>query len=374
MTGAGWRQVISRSARRGGGKKRLSAKTFSNIKTVRKLKTLIQPRLVGHLSVLMLAGLLVVGNDPARAHSLSVRLAAAQGSAGTMLDTAGVASVSAEVAAKGQLLVTTAAEQTATVKSQQVPLLTTDDDSLAKRQVVSTAGNVTRDVTSYTVQNGDTLSGIAAQFGITTSTLKWSNSLDDADFVKPGQTLTILPVSGLLYTVQAGDTAESLASKYQANAAQIISYNDAEVHGLQPGAKIIIPDGVEPEAPKPAATPEPATTRGADAAPRLTYYSGGGNGYSPGYCTWYVASRRSVPSNWGNANAWYYNAQMDGFSVGSTPLPGAIAWTGAGYAGHVAYVESVSGGMVTISEMNGVAGWDRVGYRTVPASSFLYIY
>jgi len=374
MIGARRRQVISRNARGGSRKKRSVAKTLSNIKTDHNLKTLIQPRLAGHFALLILAGLLVIGNDPARAHSLSVRLAAAQGSAGTMLDAAGIASVSAEVAAKSQLLVTTAATKTATVKTEQVPMLTSNDDALAKRQVASTSGNVTRDVTSYTVQAGDTLSGVAAKFGITTSTVKWANDLDDADFVKPGQTLTILPISGLLYTVQSGDTADSLASKYQANAAQIISYNDAEAHGLQPGAKIIIPDGIKEEAPKPS--PEPASRLAStpSSAPSLTYYSGGGNGYSYGYCTYYVASRRSIPSNWGNANAWYYNAQIAGFSVGSTPVPGAIAWTGAGYYGHVAYVESVSGGMVTISEMNGVAGWNRVGYRTVSASSFLYIY
>jgi surface antigen len=87
-----------------------------------------------------------------------------------------------------------------------------------------------------------------------------------------------------------------------------------------------------------------------------------------------VASHRSVPSNWGNANAWYYNAQASGFSVGSVPVPGAIAWTGAGYYGHVAYVEGVSGGMVTVSEMNYNGNWDRVTSRTVPASSFRYIY
>jgi len=77
---------------------------------------------------------------------------------------------------------------------------------------------------------------------------------------------------------------------------------------------------------------------------------------------------------WWNANAWYYNAQASGFSVGSQPVPGAIAWTGAGYYGHVAYVESVSGGMVTVSEMNYNGNWNRVTSRTVSASSFRYIY
>ncbi len=289
-----------------------------------------------------------------------------------MLDEIGQASVAADMAEKSQLMVTTEATKTATLKDEQVALLTATDTALAKRQVVSTAGNPTRDVTTYVVQAGDTLSGIARQYGITSSTILWANSIDDPDSLKPGQSLTILPVSGLLYTVTTGDTADSLAAKYQANAAQILSYNDDEVRGLTAGTNIIIPDGVKPDTPKPAVRIA-SRVLGA-ATPRLTYFTGGGNGYSFGYCTYYVAARRSIPSNWGNANQWWYNAQASGFSVGYTPVPGAIAWTGAGYYGHVAYVESVNGSMVTISEMNYNGNWDRVTTRTVPASSFRYIY
>jgi N-acetylmuramoyl-L-alanine amidase len=400
MARMGWRSSISRSAASGSLEQfpglgiGVSNETFSNIKTPHAAQKnaaathakiahaalrVIKPRFVAHFGLLSVAGLLVVAHNPAQAHSLSVRLLAAQAGAGRTLDVAGTASVSAEMATTSQLLVTTEAAKTATVKNDQVALVTSDDNALAKRQVVATAGNAaTRDVTSYTILGGDTLSAIATKFGITTATVKWANNLDDADSIKPGQSLTILPVSGLLYTVKDGDTADSLANAYQANAAQILSFNNAEVKGLTPGMKIIIPDGVKADAPKPAST-QVATTRGrvagaATAAPRLTYFAGGGNGYSYGYCTYYVASRRSVPSNWGNASSWYYNAQASGFSVGYTPVPGAIAWTGAGYYGHVAYVESVSGGMVTVSEMNYNGNWNRVTSRTVSASSFRYIY
>jgi surface antigen len=165
-----------------------------------------------------------------------------------------------------------------------------------------------------------------------------------------------------------------------ANAAQIISFNNAEVKGLVPGQQIIIPDGVKADAPKPAAAAvsaiaaAPSSKFANSASTALTHFAFSGNGYAYGYCTYYVASRRSVPSYWGNASAWYYNAQASGFGVGSTPVPGAIAWSGTGYYGHVAYVESVSGGSVTVSEMNYNGGWNRVSYRTVPASTFRYIY
>lgn len=337
---------------------------------------------MAHVGLLGLAGFLVLGNSPDRTHELAVRLLSAQAGAGAILDETGQASFAADMAEKSQLLVTTEASKTATTKTEQVALLTSADTALAKRQVVATAGGVTRDITTHTVTAGDTLSMIANKYGITTATVKWANDLSDADAITPGQALTILPVSGLLYTVQSGDTAESLATKFNANAAQILSYNNAEVGGLEVGAKIIVPDGSKADAPRPARTQVAAATGtggrtlGATTAgtPRLTNFSGSSNSYARGYCTYYVASRRSVPPFWGDARNWYYNAQASGFSVGTTPIPGAIAWTGAGYYGHVAYVERVSGDMVTVSEMNYNGNWNRVTSRTVPASSFRYIY
>jgi surface antigen len=353
--------------------KRRTATKFEATKT--KIRAAYRPRYLAHVGLLGLASFLVLANNPDNTHAVSVRLMSSEAGIGATLDDAAAASVASDIADTNKLLIVNEASKTASSKNEQVALLTTDDDALAKRQVVSTAGNPTRDITSYEVQPGDTLSGIASKFNITSATLKWANNLDDADMVKPGQELTILPVTGLLYTVRDGDTADSLATAYQANAAQILSYNNAEATGLKAGMKIIVPDGVKQDAPKATV----ATSRGQVAGARtgtvrLTPYYGGANGYSFGYCTYYVASRRSVPSNWGNANAWYYNAQASGFSVGYTPVVGAIAWTGAGYYGHVAYVEGASGGMVTVSEMNYNGNWDRVTSRTVPASSFRYIY
>lgn len=335
-------------------------------------KRAYRPRYAAHAAILAAALTVILSNSPARTHSVAVRLMSSHVGYGATLDDTSAATVAADIAAKSQLLVASDATQAAKTMNAQTALATSDSFDLAKRQIVSTAGNATRDITSYTVQSGDTLSMIASKFNITTDTILWTNNIGNADDIKPGQSLTILPVTGLLYTVVTGDTADSLANAYQANAAQILSFNDDEVKGLTPGDKIIIPDGVKPLPVAPAVPVTRVAT--VSKAPSLTSFAYSGNGYAYGYCTWYVASRRNIPSYWGDARNWYYNAQVSGFSVGSVPAPGAIAWTGAGYLGHVAYVESASGGMVTISEMNGPAGWGRVDTRTVPASSFRYIY
>lgn len=109
---------------------------------------------------------------------------------------------------------------------------------------------------------------------------------------------------------------------------------------------------------------------------RINVYAGNsaGNLYAPGNCTWYAKSKRpDLPNNLGNANTWYYNAQAQGFGVGTAPKKGAVGQ--AVYGMHVVYVEGVSldGSMVTISEMN-YGGLYRMNTRTVPASEFIYIY
>jgi surface antigen len=101
------------------------------------------------------------------------------------------------------------------------------------------------------------------------------------------------------------------------------------------------------------------------------------NSYSYGFCTWYAASRRSdIPSNWGNANTWFYSALNAGRETGTEPKLGAIIVTYESWYGHVGYVENVDGNKITISEMNFV-GWGMVNYRSLDRSNPIiqgYIY
>lgn len=68
----------------------------------------------------------------------------------------------------------------------------------------------------YTVQSGDTLSGIASEFGLTTSVLASINHISNPNLIYPGQTLTLLSKrsSTSYYTVKNGDTLSKIASEF----------------------------------------------------------------------------------------------------------------------------------------------------------------
>ncbi|HVQ43529.1 MAG TPA: CHAP domain-containing protein [Candidatus Saccharimonadia bacterium] len=99
------------------------------------------------------------------------------------------------------------------------------------------------------------------------------------------------------------------------------------------------------------------------------------NNYARGQCTSYVAGRRQIPPNWGNAVSWYYHAISSKWSVGTVPAVAAIAWTSQGRYGHVALVEQVSADAksVYISEMN-YRGVGVKSFRWAAAREFKYIY
>jgi len=73
----------------------------------------------------------------------------------------------------------------------QFPRLTTEQSIYAQEQVPTRVGRHERRETTYTVKEGDTLSGIANSFGLKTITLKYVNKLASADSLKPGQVLKI---------------------------------------------------------------------------------------------------------------------------------------------------------------------------------------
>jgi surface antigen len=93
------------------------------------------------------------------------------------------------------------------------------------------------------------------------------------------------------------------------------------------------------------------------------------NGYDYGYCTYFVASVKQVPGNWGNARNWLAGAsRAEGYTVTSEPQVGSIVVTSESKLGHVAIVQSISNEKLLIKEMNAV-GWNKVSTRWLPINS-----
>jgi murein DD-endopeptidase MepM/ murein hydrolase activator NlpD len=105
---------------------------------------------------------------------------------------------------------------------------------------------------NYPVAEGDTVSSIAAKFGVSADTIRWQNDLT-GDKIKVGNTIQILPVTGIAHKVQKGDTVYSIAKKYDAESQAIVDFpfntfaND-ETFELAIGQTVIVPDGVMPTA------------------------------------------------------------------------------------------------------------------------------
>lgn len=294
------------------------------------------------------------------------------------LDQLSSADIALTVARMSSLPESTAITSQAISQSVELTQAPTTDNVVAKPQVITTALKSKADIKTYTTVAGDTLTSLASKFGVTSDSIRWSNGLGSSDAVTVGQNLYIPPVNGIVYTVASGDTVDSLANKYKASSDKIAAYNDAEQAGLTPGDHIIIPDGM--------VTPAPVVRVAAPTVSSSASYAWGGgsaiygyNGYDYGYCTWYVATRISVPANWGNAYTWDNLAPQSGWTVSNVPRVGAVAQSdNMSYLGHVAYVEAVSddGTMIKYSDMNGLAGYGRVGYSDWVSSTFFqhYIY
>lgn len=134
-------------------------------------------------------------------------------------------------------------------------------------------------ISIYVVRPGDTLGEIATMFGVSVNTIIWANNLRGVSDVHPGDTLIILPVSGVEHTVVKGDSLKSLAKKYGADADEIALYNGLdEDKDLVVGAKLIVPGGE-------LGTPTPSASKPKGTRSTKDPYRGGGGALLAGFFT-----------------------------------------------------------------------------------------
>lgn len=89
-------------------------------------------------------------------------------------------------------------------------------------------------LTTYTVQAGDTLSGIASKYGTTYQELARINNIANPNVIYPGQ---VIKINGgtveKTYTVKSGDTLSGIANKY-GTTWQNIYNNNKDIIGSNP--------------------------------------------------------------------------------------------------------------------------------------------
>lgn len=146
-------------------------------------------------------------------------------------------------------------QQVPTSEEEALPLpLTLEEGALLRQEIPGMFARKTRtEIVQYEVEDGDTPWAIAEEFGVSVATVLWANQLSLYSTIRPGQKLTILPVSGVAHTVKNGDTVSAIAKRYGASEDEIKAVNQIEDSvALTLGAAIIIPGGRPYRAPQQA--------------------------------------------------------------------------------------------------------------------------
>ena len=102
----------------------------------------------------------------------------------------------------------------------------------------------------YRVQRGDTISGIAQTFGVSTRVIAASNSLRNPNFIRPRQLLYIpIPAASAAkqargsrgtYTVRPNDVLGRIASQHGVSLRDLMKWNSLKTDLIKPGQKLVV--------------------------------------------------------------------------------------------------------------------------------------
>lgn len=129
---------------------------------------------------------------------------------------------------------------------EDVSQTTQGGTALIKPEIASTkkTKQTRTEIISYTVKPGDSVSTIAQEFEISVNTILWENKLSAYSLIRPGQSLRILPATGISHTVTRGENISSISKKYSIDEDKIILANKLSSKSkLSISQKLLIPGG-----------------------------------------------------------------------------------------------------------------------------------
>jgi murein DD-endopeptidase MepM/ murein hydrolase activator NlpD len=208
-------------------------------------------------------------------------------------------------------------------------------------------------VTTYVIQKGDTLFGIAEKFNLKPETILWGNRYtlgSDPHMIRPGTELNILPVNGAYHRWSAGEGLNGVAKFYGVTPEDIINWagnnltvekvGDFSHPNIEPGTFLVIPGGH-------AEFPDFSTPRISRADPAVA--KGLGAGSCPGKYDGAIGTGSFVwPTTMRNLSGYDFNPAINHYGIDI-----------AGSVGNPIY--AVDSGVVVF------AGWNTYGYGNLIA-------
>jgi murein DD-endopeptidase MepM/ murein hydrolase activator NlpD len=217
-------------------------------------------------------------------------------------------------------------------------------------------GRPRSEVIKYTVVKGQTLSHIASKFKVSVKSIKWANNLTSVDKIKPGDTLSIPPITGIVHNVKKSDTITSVAKKYEANAQAIADYPFNYIDdslSLRVGQTLMVPGGIKPE-------PAPIYGPGSYPSKAPVIYVAGGSGLFG----WPVRGSLNQTAS------WWHPAIDIGAPYGSPVVASAggkvteAGWSNNGYGNYVV-INHNNGYSTTYAHMGSVSTSSKPGINEV---------
>ncbi len=210
---------------------------------------------------------------------------------------------------------------------------------------------------TYKVRAGDTLTGIANKFDVSMMTVWWANDLKSKDDLHIGQTLMIPPVTGLVVTVTAQDTLESIANRFGVDANDILTENGIEDPNLVVGQVLVIPGGagkgIATPKPKPiikTTTSRPRSTGGTSSPVRQP------SRYTGGSMTWPVVGGNNYISQYFHYGHYGLDIAADYGSRVRAAAGGTVTFAGwkSNGGGYQVWIAHGSGLYTTYNHMSAV--------------------